>query len=105
MKLIALALMFVSFGAFASPCAQYETSSEKQNVIKAVAKHMNYTVAELCESPKIVDIQITGTHTFTSKGEMIRQFKTAIHYPYYTCYYLMNRETLEYMSGKCFDTW
>ena len=105
MKLIALALMFVSFGAFASPCGQYANDVEKQNVIKAVAKHMNYTVAELCESEKVVDIQITGTHTFNRDGEVIRQFKTSIHYPYYTCDYLMNRATLEYMSGRCFDAW
>lgn len=105
MKFVAAALMLVSFGAFASPCAQYENDIEKQKAITAVAKHMNYTVAELCDSNRIADIQVTGTHTYTRDGELIRQLKVSLHYPYYTCDYVINRQTFEYMSGRCYDIW
>lgn len=105
MKTLITALLFVSFSAQANLCARYEARTERALALEALSQHINMSMNEICQSPRILDVEITPTQTINRQGEIVRQMAIYFHYSEESCQYLLNREDLTLMKSKCYLTW
>jgi hypothetical protein len=104
MKAIALTLALVSTSAFANLCTPYDNRPEYMTALKALVTMQNKTMDEVCNSERIVDIEIQPSQVIIG-GEIIPQWAVYFHYNEDSCKYLLNRADLTLTESRCFPTW
>ena len=103
MKVLISVLLLASFSAHANLCDRY-TSPDRASAIEALAAHLNKSVDEVCNSPRILDIELQPSQV-TIDGVAVPQWAIFLHYNEDSCKYLFNRADLTLTSSKCFPTW
>lgn len=104
MKALTLSLALISSSAFANLCTPYDTRPEYMNALKALVTLQNKTLDEVCNSSRILDIEIQPSQVIVA-GEIIPQMAIYFHYNEDSCKYLLNRADLTLTSSRCFPTW
>lgn len=104
MKLFIL-LALISTSAFADLCTKYDNRPEYLGALRALLAHQNRGMGEVCNSSRILDIEIQPSQVITQQGEVVPQFAIFFHYNEESCKYLVNRANLTLTSSRCYPTW
>jgi hypothetical protein len=106
MKSIALAALLISSSAFADLCSRYNDRPEYARALEAlVTNHMNRDMNEVCNSARILDIEIQPSQIINQDGEVVPQMAIYFHYNEDSCKYLLNRADLTLTTSRCYPTW
>lgn len=105
MKMLIALVALVSFSARAELCSRYDSKPEYINALTALAKHVDMSMDEVCNHPRIMDIQIHPSQIINRQGEVIPQIAIYFHYSEHSCKYLLNRQDLSMTESRCFNTW
>jgi hypothetical protein len=104
MNILVLLFVLISSSAFANLCTPYDNRPEYMNALKALVTMQNKTLDEVCNSARILDIEIQPSQVII-EGEIIPQWAVYFHYNEDSCKYLLNRADLTLTSSRCFPTW
>lgn len=104
MKLFFL-LAFLSTSAFADLCTKYDNRPEYLGSLRALLAIQNRGMGEVCNSSRILDIEIQPSQIINQQGDVIPHFAIFFHYNEESCKYMMNRADLTLTSSRCFPTW
>lgn len=105
MKKLIISLVLISTSALANNlCTPYDNRPEYMNALNALVTLQNKTLEEVCNSSRILDIEIQPSQVIV-EGEIIPQWAVYFHYNEDSCKYLLNRADLTLTSSRCFPTW
>lgn len=107
MRLI-IALLTFSFAtaAFAqNNCNKWAHKPLYIEAIKKVATQEGFSFEELCNLPKILDIEAQPSHTVTREGDVIPHVRIQLHMSYESCLYMVRDADKVITSQRCYSGW
>lgn len=103
MKFI-LALLVSTSSAFAADlCTRYENNNRYFTAVKTVSQELGLELSNLCNNPKILDIEVQPSRVITRNGDVEPHVRVQFHYNYESCYYMVRDLDQKITSSRCYS--
>lgn len=87
-------------------CDKFQSRPELQTVVHMLAKKLSYTADELCQNPRIADIQDEQRRFYYADTDRYETHTViTLHYSEYSCEYHWNAGRSDWMKQYCYSTW
>lgn len=110
LAIVALSLFTTLFAdaALASGrlCTKFESRPAVQTVVQILAKKLSYSMEQLCNHERILDIQDEPRRFFyQDSGQYETHTVITLHYNEYSCEYHYNAGRSQWQKEYCYSTW
>lgn len=103
--LILIGTMVLSFAAFAqnNKCDRYAGNVRFTKAIETVAQNLDLSFVELCNLPKIMDIEAQPSRLISREGEIIPHVRVQLHMSYESCLYMVKDSDQTISKQYCYS--
>lgn len=98
-----LSLCGLSSAYAANACAKYEGQARYLKAIEVVAKDHDLTLEELCNLPKIWDVEAQPSRIIIRDGTVIPHVRVQLHQEYSSCLFMVNELTYTITKQNCYS--
>lgn len=84
-------------------CTKWENKPDYVKAIEVVANNEGYTYSEICQLPKIWDIEAQPSRIILRDGTVIPHVRIQLHMEYSSCLFMVNRQNWAITEQRCYS--